>query len=363
MRTLSPLAALDIALGAAAGVLALRLLAISCFILSMSDGRPGPWGFLHLTAGPLAFAAAAAGALLLRGRDGIRARWAAAASIAGLTVVLSAWPPDSNTFENELGLASQPAGASHESDYSDNPNKDAYPVCRFQYNSLGFRDVEPPAEPRKEERRVLLVGDSYVWGDGIPANEETLAYLLRDELARSAPGRSSVMSAAYPGLGVYGYGRFLDALTARYRPDVVVVGYLGTNDHDPFDAQFLLDHLPPWAPARNLLLNLGAVQHVHEASVRSASVLWRSARNEEASGSRLREMAALARARGFRLVFLSYFEHPPLPEPIETLDLPEALRYPGRSSELWYAKDMHPKTSLNRILARMLAVRLSPKEA
>jgi hypothetical protein len=54
---------------------------------------------------------------------------------------------------------------------------------------------------------------------------------------------------------------------------------------------------------------------------------------------------------------LSYMDRPEaaFPPPIEVLDIPEAWRYPGHPSELWYGKDCHPKPRLNGLLAGFLA--------
>ncbi|MDP3541679.1 MAG: SGNH/GDSL hydrolase family protein [Elusimicrobiota bacterium] len=359
MRTLKPAEILDYAVFAAASVLLLRLLVVAGLVLALTGGRPGPGELLILTAKPLAFAAAAAAvaAWRARSREALR-RGLRASALAG--IALAAWPPGwIDTRENALGLASRCADCVQDHDYSGSEGKDGYPSCRFRNNSLGYRDVEPAFPPDPSRRRVLLVGDSYVWGDGIPDNAETLGYLLRADLERLAPGRFTVMSAAHPGLGLYGYLRFIDVLSERYRPDAVVVGYLGANDHDPFDPQLILERLPRGGPVRNLLLNLGAAQHVHAASVENGERIWGSERGRGFIAAAFRGLSANALADGYRLLFLSYFPHEPLPEPIETLELPERLRYQGRASDLWYAKDFHPKTALNRQLSRALAERLS----
>ncbi|MBI5883937.1 MAG: hypothetical protein HZB91_12635 [Elusimicrobia bacterium] len=287
-----------------------------------------------------------------------------AGSVAGMVVLASAlalWPGAMRAQTNVLGLISGFESTVYTEDYSGHSNKDRYPVCRFSYNSLGFRDEEPDSAPGGGRQRVLVVGDSYVWGDGIAANEETLAYRLRARLERSAPGRFSVMAAAYPGLGLYGYAKFIDAVGERFRPKIVVVGYLGGADHDPFDAQFLLDHVPSARPFRNLLLNLGTLQQVHDASIRSQSV-WASPENAAVSERIREDLARKAVERGYRLVFLAYFAHPPLPSTSEVVGLPSELEYQGRPTELWYGKDFHPKPKLNDILAGMLAEKLLLKE-
>ena len=364
MRKMTPLARLvaagDLALSALAAFFGLRFLVIAVFLGSMTEGRLPAAGFVLLTATPFALAAASVVLLMAQGVSRTKIL-GTCGSFGAIGLALALWPAMIMTNPNDLGLASQGANISYEFDFSRDANKDNYPLCRYRNNSLGYRDEEPPVALKKGERRILLVGDSYIWGDGIPVNEETLAYLLRAELARLAPGRFSVMSAAYPGLGFYGYGRLIDVLCARYDPEVVVVGSLGESDCDPFDAQYLLDHLPRLWLVRNLVLNLGAAQYLHEASVSRFSPIWTSAENREYFAALTRDFSLKALERGYRLMFLSYFPHPSLPEGIETLDLPEDLRYPWHASDLWYAKDFHPKTKLNRILAKMIAEKIIQK--
>lgn len=361
MRTLTLGGIADMALAAAAGAFALRFAVIAAFLASMSEGRLGAADLLVLTAAPLAFAAASA--LLLAMRAPSRAALGGGAVVlAALLAAAGSRPPDVATRANALGLASQAVNSVIDEDASRDRSKDSYPPCRARTNSLGFRDEEPPSAPVKGRRCVLLVGDSFVWGAGIPVNEETLGYALREELERAAPGGFTVMSAAHRGLGLYGYDRFIEALSGLCRPAIVVVGYLGTNDHDPFDPQFLLDHLPRRAFARNLVLNLGAAQHIHDASVTRSARIWSRAGNRDRFAALTRGIAERARERGTRMIFLSYFEHPALPRPIEALDLPEGLRYSGGASDLWYAKDSHPKPKLNRVLAKDLAAKITRKE-
>lgn len=344
-------------LAAAAAFFALRFLVIAGYLGAMMEVRIGAVVFLVLIAKPFIFAAACVSLLMVRGWSWVRARWTFGA-LGVLALALGLWPAEVETETNELGLVSQARSQSYEYDFSGSGNKDNYPLCHFQDNSLGYRDVEPAVALGKGVRRILLVGDSYIWGDGISVNKETLAYLLRAELSRLAPGRFVVMSAAVPGLGLYGYGRFIDVLSARYKPDAVVVGYLGESDHDPFDVQFLQEHLPRRRLPRNLILNLGAAQHLHETAVTHFPLIRSSAANKGFFDDLTRGLSAQALARGYRLLFLSYFPHRALPEGIVDLELPPELRYPGQASELWYAKDYHPKTKLNACLAKLLAAKL-----
>mgnify|MGYP001583598313 FL=1 len=144
----------------------------------------------------------------------------------------------SSTTINSLGLVSDEANSVKRSSPVPAPNKDNYPPCTFRYNSLGYRDDEPPT-PRDGRRRILILGGSSIWGDGIPTNEETIGRLLAAELDRAALGRYVVMSAAYPGLRLYGFSRIIDTLAPLYRPEVVVIRYQGAADFIPVDPQFV----------------------------------------------------------------------------------------------------------------------------
>src|SRR5215831_3181684 len=52
---------------------------------------------------------------------------------------------------------------------------------RVRCNSRGLRDREHATERRAGVRRILCVGDSYVWGQGVE-NEQTVASLLERRL-------------------------------------------------------------------------------------------------------------------------------------------------------------------------------------
>ncbi len=340
-------------------------LALAAAVLSFLDVRQ-PWGGIRLLAAAAAAPALAApfvlAALARRSRRAppravVMTAWA---FIIG-ACVMAAVPAHIATRVNELGLISAVPDSVQILDYRGQRNKDHYPVCRFRYNHLGYRDEPPAFGPKRGRRRVLIVGDSYIWGDGIPTNEETLPGRLRAELNRTAPGRYEVMSAAYPGLGLYGYSRFVDALAAQASPDVVIVGYLGFSDHDPLDPQALMDGLSSAGPLRNFLLNFKAAQWLHEASVLRAAAFWRSAQSDAYFRALYAHFAHKAEARGYRLLFLTYT--PPsqgfsLPSPIETVDLSDGLRCPGYADENWYGKDFHPKPKLNSALAKILSARI-----
>ncbi len=286
--------------------------------------------------------------------------WAGVAGFGFGVCGLALIPISGDEFSkvNGLGLVSNAASTVETQDYSAQDSKDHYPVCRFRFNSLGYRDEEPSPALRKGRRRVLLVGDSCIWGDGIADNEETLGYLLRAELQRLSPGRFDVMSAASPGLGLYGYGRIVDGMSLLYPPDVLVVSYHGGDDQDPLDPQLLCDAVPTQPLLKKLFVTLLVPQHLQEASAAHSRFIRGSPEVRRYFSNWHEEFARKAQARRSRVLFLRtlQFERHDLPSPIELVDLPLKFRYPNH--DLWYGKDVHPKPKLNRILARLLAAKI-----
>lgn len=90
------------------------------------------------------------------------------------------------------------------------------------HNSLGLRDIEPGA-PGKENT-ILFLGDSFVWGYDVEANER-----FTDRLRAEFPEQAIVNA------GVAGYGTdqeylLLQRLWDRIEPDMVVLVYCVDND-------------------------------------------------------------------------------------------------------------------------------------
>ena len=258
---------------------------------------------------------------------------------------------------NRLGLVSFAPGTQRELDYSGFPNKDNYPVCRIETNSLGYRDSEPDGGAREQ---ILIVGDSYVMGDGIPRNDQTLGARLRKKLEEVEPERFGVISAAFPGNGLYGYSRSITALEPRWRPSVVVIGYLGLPDLDPLDAQFLMSFPPESGFLRNLVVNLRFLQDVHEKSVTIGNPLWLQDPPFSRVAGALDAVAANPPPSRRCVLVIDYFprtdKHPlAFPKDWRVVQLPKPLQYPGHRNQYWYAKDMHPKPDLNLRLAEILA--------
>ena len=92
----------------------------------------------------------------------------------------------------------------------------AYTV-REQMNSFGLRDVERTYERTPGRRRVLILGDSFVYGQGARFEE-----ILPRRLERMLPG-VEVVNAGIPGYNLgQDYLSYKDRMR-RFRPDLVIV--------------------------------------------------------------------------------------------------------------------------------------------
>jgi hypothetical protein len=95
-----------------------------------------------------------------------------------------------------------------------------YRSATINTNSAGLRGLrEYAAEKRAREQRLVIVGDSFTFGENV-RDEQTYPYRL-EQLLKSVP----VMN-----LGVHGYGTDQQYLILKergfgYRPDVVVLGF------------------------------------------------------------------------------------------------------------------------------------------
>lgn len=99
----------------------------------------------------------------------------------------------------------------------------------YRTNADGFRDATRGAK-RNGVPRVLVLGDSYTFGWGVADVEP---YPQRAEaLLRERGIDAEVINAGVPGYNTEQEAFLLDELLPRYRPDMVVVGYV-MNDAEP----------------------------------------------------------------------------------------------------------------------------------
>jgi hypothetical protein len=123
------------------------------------------------------------------------------------------------------------------------PNKCAF-LCRGKglawcatecTNAWGFRGDLPEAARKPGSAKVLLLGDSYVYGSGVD-DAGRLDVALQGYLSKHDARRWEVSNFALPGLNFGSDVRIAGAAAPRFRPDFVVVGFLKCNDLEELDS-------------------------------------------------------------------------------------------------------------------------------
>ena len=99
-------------------------------------------------------------------------------------------------------------------------------------NSLGLRGPEVP-DKAEGERRVLVLGDSFAYGQGV-AEEHTVAARLEAELRPGLPAEPVVINGGHRAYGTAQEIGLLRELGPRIRPDDVLVLYFWNDsvEHD-----------------------------------------------------------------------------------------------------------------------------------
>lgn len=111
------------------------------------------------------------------------------------------------------------------------------PRVSYRINRLGFR--KPEFEETKPDGviRIVLIGDSFVFGTGVDY-EGTLPHQLAAELRHRFPGpRFEVLNLGIPGDNLSSHVELYSAAVERLHPDVVVLCLTLVNDLSRWDEQ------------------------------------------------------------------------------------------------------------------------------
>lgn len=113
-------------------------------------------------------------------------------------------------------------------------------------NSLGLRDREYALPKPRGVFRILVLGDSVAFGDGIRA-EETFVKKLETGLNPNAAGKTvEALNAGVRGYNTFQELKLLEEVGLKYGPDLVLVAYV-LNDAEPFQKQAgLIDPRHGW---------------------------------------------------------------------------------------------------------------------
>lgn len=103
----------------------------------------------------------------------------------------------------------------------------------FTTNRAGLRGVDPGSS-HASTYRILLLGDSMIWGFGVE-DDQTVSARLQDLLrARYSKPTVEVLNAGVPGYGTADELAFLKARGAELEPDLVVVQFFPVNDFEEY---------------------------------------------------------------------------------------------------------------------------------
>ncbi len=128
-----------------------------------------------------------------------------------------------------------------------------------QLNRLGFRDTDHTLQPPAGTRRLLLIGDSFAYGDGIDRTENRFGEELASDIARATGTAWEVINASHPDQNTLQEIALLRSALV-FRPDAVVLLYV-FND---------IDYLRPVTERSALTEAPGtALQRLHPAYIRS----------------------------------------------------------------------------------------------
>jgi len=179
-------------------------------------------------------------------------------------------------------------------------------------NSRGLRGPEVPLGKGAEEVRVLVMGDSSSFGDGVTYGETYGARLEALLNALFPKTRWSVVNGAMKGYSTFQGRYLLERVGLSYHPDLVVFAFL----HSDFKTDAREDRLtnlnPPVVKALQellyesnlyLLLRQGLLNRSGAAAQGEAAQVHRVSAADFRTN--LEEMARLCTSRGMGLIFLN----------------------------------------------------------
>ncbi len=104
------------------------------------------------------------------------------------------------------------------------PDPESGRAAEIAINSQGFRDREYPLEKDAGTFRIAVLGDSIVWGHGLPV-EDSFPEQLERLCAEQVDRRVEVLNFGVSGYSTRQEVELYRVKVSRYDPDLVVVGY------------------------------------------------------------------------------------------------------------------------------------------
>lgn len=240
-------------------------------------------------------------------------------------------------------------------------------------NEQGFRDTPWSAAPASGARRIAFVGDSYVYGKGVPDEAGLVDRQLEarlNQLDDSEPWE--VLNLGYPGHGLLSYFDLARLAIDRLGPSVVVIGSLGMADWDIFEVQ---EQYRAFGPAGfGALTALGVTADLWNASLMHSVGLPQRRDGVEAFAgfelieARMRSLLHVAETRQVDVVIWEYYEpfsfyqhfedHPNLRVTSWPTGIERSWNGWGSDPRFAIPVDRHPTAAANALIAEHLAPQL-----
>jgi hypothetical protein len=100
---------------------------------------------------------------------------------------------------------------------------------KYQYtrNEDGLRDMDYPLRKPSRGRRVLILGDSFTFGLGVPNDEDTFPAILEitmnKQMVHSSINRIEVLNGGISGSLPSNWLRVYKKVSAKFDPDIVLI--------------------------------------------------------------------------------------------------------------------------------------------
>jgi len=228
------------------------------------------------------------------------------------------------------------------------------PTVVVHTNDAGFRDDDWDERGKGEDFRILLVGDSIVFGSGITNQSDTLTPMVDKELAGLSSRGIGVFNLSLNGLNLHQQVELIDRHAGRIEPDLVVVVHNTENDLMPLLPYYV-------SPLVAVAFHLGMIEYVGALDAWmlgnrfSDNPVIMSGTKEDA-----KRLAGLCSQHGFDVLFVYLvMDCPPaylVPAPdSDRLFMQTWLDTLGSDEGLTFPNDFHPNPRGVRMMARDLA--------
>lgn len=175
--------------------------------------------------------------------------------------------------------------------YAAGPERLTFLRDHVKRNADGFRDHDFSRERTPGVQRILAVGDSFTFGDGVEEVEKTWPKVLEGSL-NAAGIRSEVFNLGIPGTNTAFQRKKLDAVGWSLRPDRIVLAFV-LNDPEPPGANTTIVPVrlnPPLLPLGGLDTTLTRTSRAYAWMRGRRNALWERFGWKESYGDYVRSL-------------------------------------------------------------------------